>query len=310
MREILFLEPVFKEMIWGGKRMEKEFGYAIPGDKTGECWAVSAHSNGDGRIAGGTYGGKYLSWLWEHEHGLFGSAEGSQFPLLVKIIDANDDLSIQVHPDDAYAAEHENGSLGKTECWYILDCEEGADIVIGHNAPNKEALKQMIEKDQWKELLMVRPIKKGDFFQIVPGTVHAIRKGTLILEIQQSSDITYRLYDYGRLKDGKPRELHLDKSIDVITCPHKDAELAREPLPMAGGQMEKLISCRFYTVKHVRVTEKATLSQEEPFTIIDVIGGEGTIDGTCIKKGMHFILPCGYGNYELSGAMELMISHI
>ena len=140
MRELLFMEPVFKEAIWGGTRLKDVFGYDIPSSRTGECWAISAHKNGDCRIAGGTWKGQSLSSLWESHPEWFGAAAGchKEFPLLVKIIDARNDLSIQVHPDNAYAGEHENGSLGKTECWYILDCDPDATIVIGHHAGNKD----------------------------------------------------------------------------------------------------------------------------------------------------------------------------
>lgn len=310
MKEILFLNPVFKEMIWGGSRLREEFQYEIPGEKTGECWAVSAHSNGDCEIAAGTYQGKTLSWLWKQEHSLFGNAPGEVFPLLVKIIDAREDLSIQVHPDDAYAKIHENGSLGKTECWYILDCDPGASIVIGHTARDTAQLRNMISDGKWEDLLSVRPIKKGDFFQIKPGTVHAIKAGTLILEIQQSSDITYRLYDYGRLKDGQPRELHLEKSMDVIGCPHIETAAQKEVEKRECCEIEELVSCEFYTVSKVSLHGEAEFQQKEPFTIIDIMEGEGAIDHTPLKKGMHLILPAGYGKYRLTGEMDLMISHI
>jgi len=182
MKEILFLEPVFKTMIWGGNKLSSQFGYEIPSQNTGECWAISAHKNGDCTIKNGNFQGKTLSYLWDNHRELFGDLEGEVFPLLVKIIDAKADLSIQVHPDDEYAKIHENGSLGKTECWYILDCDKDGEIVIGHNAKDKDELKEMIEQKRWNELIRVRPIQKGDFFQIEPGTVHAIKAGTVILE--------------------------------------------------------------------------------------------------------------------------------
>ena len=158
--ELLFLEPVFKEAIWGGTKLRDSFGYDIPSDTTGECWAISAHKNGDCKIAGGRYDGKYLSQLWEEEPELFGNYPGDQFPLLIKIIDAKNDLSIQVHPDDAYAAEHENGSLGKTECWYVLDCEPDTKIVIGHNAKDKKELEEMIRQGRWSEFIRVVDVKR------------------------------------------------------------------------------------------------------------------------------------------------------
>lgn len=310
MQEILFLEPVFKEMIWGGNRLKTDFGYDIPNDSTGECWAVSAHTNGDCKIKAGQYKGETLSSLWANHREIFGNAEGDVFPLLIKIIDAKQDLSIQVHPDDAYAKEHENGSLGKTECWYILNCDEDGKIVIGHNANSKEELASMIQNNKWEDLIRVLPIKKGDFFQIVPGTVHAIKAGTLILETQQNSDITYRLYDYGRLQNGKPRELHIDKSIDVITCPQKLTEPSRKVRDLKDCAIEELVSCEFYTVDRIKVNGNAELDQTEPFTIMSVIEGEGQLNGIKIQKGDHFILPAGFGSYTLEGTLECISSHI
>ncbi|MDF2540673.1 MAG: mannose-6-phosphate isomerase, class [Herbinix sp.] len=310
MKEILFLEPVFKSMIWGGNKLATDFGYTIPSDHTGECWAISAHKNGDCTIKNGTYEGKHLSDLWENHKELFGNAPGEVFPLLIKIIDAKNDLSIQVHPDDAYAKEHENGSLGKTECWYILDCEEDGNIVIGHNAKDKEELKAMIGDRRWTDLIKLRPIQKGDFFQIEPGTVHAIKGGTVILETQQSSDVTYRLYDYDRLDNGKPRELHIEKSIDVIGCPHVDV-LASGKLDKTGDcEVQELIRCGFYTVKKIDLHGEQEFIQDQLFLNVSVIDGTGEIDGISIKKGDHFILPSGYGTYRLEGTMNLIVSHL
>ena len=204
-------------MIWGGERLGTDWPYQIPGEGTGECWAVSAHPNGDCTIKEGIYAGKTLSQLWEEEPALFGNTGLDRFPLLTKIIDAKTDLSIQVHPDDTYAKAHENGSLGKTECWYILDCEEDSALVIGHNAKDKEELTAMIREGRWNAFIRELPVKKGDFIQIDPGTVHAIKGGIMLLETQQNSDITYRVYDYDRLTEGKPRQLHVEQSIDVIT---------------------------------------------------------------------------------------------
>ncbi|MDF2906397.1 MAG: mannose-6-phosphate isomerase, class [Herbinix sp.] len=309
MKNIIFLEPVFKTMIWGGNKLATEYGYSIPSDNTGECWAISAHKNGDCEIKNGEFSGKTLSWLWDNHRELFGNTEGEVFPLLIKIIDAKTDLSIQVHPDDAYAGEHEHGALGKTECWYILDCEEGGEIVIGHNAENKEQLAKMIRENRWKELIRLCKIKKGDFFQIEPGTVHAIKKGTMILETQQNSDITYRLYDYDRLDNGKPRELHIDKSIDVINCPHIDNTVRSGMVHNEECDIEELISCEFYCVHRVRMHGEQEFEQEFPFLNVSVIEGSGEIDGAKITKGDHFILPYGYGSYRLRGEMELIVSH-
>ena len=310
MKDIIFLQPVFKEMIWGGSRLRTDYGYDIPGDHVGEAWVVSAHKSGDCTIKNGAYASRHLSWLWDNHRELFGNLKGDRFPLLVKIIDAKDDLSIQVHPDDAYAKEHENGSLGKTECWYILDCEPDSTIVVGHNASDQKELRRMIDEKKWLDLIKIRPIKKGDFFQIEPGTVHAIRKGTLILETQQNSDVTYRLYDYDRLQNGKPRELHIQKSIDVIRCPHKDPELSQKITKGNGYICRNLISCEFYQVDKWDINGSVSISQDFPFLIVDVLDGEGTADGIPLKKGDHFILPFQYGPCKVEGTLSLITSHV
>ena len=311
MKSILFLEPVFKQMIWGGRQLADQFGYEIPGDRTGECWAVSAHPNGDCVVREGAYQGKTLSQLWREEPGLFGNSDLDRFPLLVKIIDAKDDLSIQVHPDDAYAGENENGSLGKTECWYILDCPEGASLVVGHNAGSRQELQEMIEQERWGELIREIPVKKGDFIQINPGTVHAIKGGLMILETQQNSDITYRVYDYGRLTDGKPRQLHVKQSIDVITVPAPSAaDSVKSALALPENTLNELISCDYYTVWKLDVAGVMSFEQTHPFLIMSVIEGEGCVDGRRICKGDHFILPQGYGTAELRGEMTLIASSV
>ncbi len=311
MSEILFMAPVFKQMIWGGNKLGSKWGYAIPGENTGECWAVSAHPNGDCTIKEGTFAKKTLSQLWTEEPQLFGDTTGDRFPLLIKIIDANDDLSIQVHPDDIYAGKNENGSFGKTECWYILDAPEGATLVIGHNAKDKAELEDMIHNGRWEEFLREVPVKRGDFIQIDPGTVHAIKGGIEILETQQNSDITYRVYDYGRLQNGKPRELHIAKSIDVITVPAKSVEESVINISTdAKNTMNQLISCNYYRVWKLDVDGSIEVSQDYPFLIMSVVEGEGQIDGHSLKKGDHFILPNGFGKAQLQGKMELIVSTV
>ena len=307
-QELIFLKPVLKQMIWGGTRLRDVFGYDIPGDRTGECWAISAHPNGDCEIASGTYAGRSLGWLWENHRELFGNLPGDRFPLLVKIIDAREDLSIQVHPDDSYAAVHENGSLGKTECWYILDAPENGTIVIGHNAGSREELCRMIEQKRWGELIREIPVRKGDFFQINPGCVHAIKGGTLILETQQNSDVTYRVYDYDRLQDGKPRPLHVRQSMDVITVPFVPAETEKEVSCMQDARVERLVSCPYYRVWKIDLKGCLVRNWNEPFTDISILEGEGTAAGCPVKKGTHLIVPAGFGDLKLEGEMMMIIS--
>ncbi|KAB1440071.1 mannose-6-phosphate isomerase, class I [Candidatus Galacturonibacter soehngenii] len=306
-KEILFIKPIFKENIWGGSRLNTEYGYQIPSNTTGECWAVSAHENGDCLVSNGQFAGESLAKLWKEQQALFGNIGGDKFPLLIKIIDAKDDLSIQVHPDDTYAKEHENGSLGKTECWYILDCKEDQEIVIGHNAKSKEELVSLIEQKKWNQLIRTHSIKKGDFFQINPGTVHAIKGGTLILETQQNSDITYRVYDYDRLTDGQPRQLHIDKSIDVIHVPFVEEKYQEDK--DVKSQCKKLIACNYYEVYKFEITKEEEFLQDKAFQIMSVVEGEGSINGTNIKKGDHFILPYQFGTYKLDGNMTIIASN-
>lgn len=310
MREILFLEPILKEMIWGGDKLQSVFGYDIPSPHTGECWAISAHEKGDCRIKNGQYKGMTLRTLWREHQELFGNQAMTQFPLLVKIIDAKQDLSIQVHPDDAYAKIHEHGAFGKTECWYILDCDENTDIVIGHHAKDKAELTTMIDEKCWDKLIRKIPIKKGDFFQINPGTVHAIKAGSLILEIQQNSNVTYRVYDYDRLENGKRRDLHLAQSLDVIEVPYVGSEVHRQKIAQQNYTIEKLISCAYYQVDKLDLNGEAEFSQDLPFCLCSVIEGAGNIDGIAIKKGDHFILPKDYGQYRIDGDVTIVRSGI
>ncbi|MDR1764634.1 MAG: class I mannose-6-phosphate isomerase [Lachnospiraceae bacterium] len=250
MMQPLFFEPVFKEMVWGGDRLHTEYGYRTPSDHTGECWGISAHPHGDCVVLGGPYAGQRLSELWESHRELFGHLDAPEFPLLVKIIDAREDLSVQVHPDDAYAQAQEGQPFGKTECWYVLDAAPGTTIIIGHRARSREELSDMVTGGRFSDLLREIPVKRGDFFQIDPGTLHAIRGGTMILETQQNSDLTYRVYDYDRLYQGKKRELHLAKSLDVLgaaftdvadACPEGDTPgmqatfVSTEPATAAAG---------------------------------------------------------------------------
>ena len=311
-REIIFLNPVFTHNIWGGTKLRDEYGYDIEGDDIGECWGIAAHENGNCTIKEGIYKGETLAGLWSGHRELFGNIDGDRFPLLVKIIDAKADLSIQVHPDDTYAAEHENGSLGKMECWYILDCKEDAALVVGHNARTHEELVEMIQGKRWSDFIREIPVKKGDFIQIDPGTVHAIKGGITLLETQQNSDITYRVYDYDRLSGGKPRELHVKQSIDVITVPAKP--VSDSVVNVSAGkanELSKLISCKYYDVYKLDVEGKATIDiSDNPFTIMSVVSGEGSIDGHVLTKGDHFILPCGYGVATFEGCMEIIASTV
>ncbi len=310
MSHILRMQPIFQEKIWGGNRLSSVFNYSIPSDHTGECWAISGHPGGDCAIVGGAYDGKTVAQLWKQEPELFGNLPGDIFPLLIKIIDARENLSIQVHPDDAYAGVHENGSLGKTECWYVLDCDEGATIIIGHNAASSEEMAQMVEENRWNELLREVPIHKGDFFQIDPGCLHAIKGGTLILETQQSSDVTYRFYDYGRLENGKPRKLHIAESLAVTTAPFQPWEGEQTAETIGDASVTHLVTCPYYSVYRAELDGKCTLNFPHPFVNLSILSGEGTLNGEKLAKGDHLLLTANFGKAEFEGKLEFIYSHI
>lgn len=310
----LFLQPVFKERIWGGTALKQEFGYDIPTDKTGECWAISAHPNGPSVIENGPFAGQTLDKLWKEQPELFGQPKEEVFPLLTKILDANMDLSVQVHPDDTYAKVNENGELGKTECWYIIDCKEDADMIFGHNAQTKEELVQMANEGKWNNLLRRVKIKPGDFFYVPSGTIHALCEGTLVLETQQSSDTTYRVYDYDRRDDqGNLRELHLKKAIEVTTVPHQ--AVASNPTVESKGDVTitTFVQSDFFSVYKWDVSGSGSFSANENYLLMSVLKGEGSLvchgETYSLAKGTHFIVPVGMGEFEINGECQIMVSH-
>ncbi|WP_277281044.1 mannose-6-phosphate isomerase, class I [Streptococcus hyointestinalis] len=312
MAEPLFLKSQMHEKIWGGTKLHDVFGYEIPSKTTGEYWAISAHPNGVSTIANGRYKGYGLDQLYREEKALFGNPKSEVFPLLTKILDANDWLSVQVHPDDTYALEHE-GELGKTECWYVIAADEGAEIIYGHNAKSKEELAQMITAGDWEHLLTKIPVKAGDFFYVPSGTMHAIGKGILILETQQSSDTTYRVYDFDR-KDasGKTRDLHLKQSIDVLTI-GKPANSTPARVISGNLDLTTLVSNAFFTVYKWQISGQVDFKRTAPYLLLSILEGQGqlVIEGTSypIKKGNHFILPNDVNSWELTGELTLIVSH-
>ena len=312
-QDIIKLNPVFQERIWGGTKLRDGFGYNIPSETTGECWAISALKNGDCEIGNGEYKGKSLSWLYKNHRGIFGNITNEEFPLLVKLIDAADNLSIQVHPDDKYANEIEGQQFGKTEAWYIVECGEDTLLEIGHKASSREELREMIDKGEWDNLLNYINIKKGDFFHIPSGTVHAICKNTLIYEIQQSCDLTYRLYDYARVdnKTGEQRELHTEKSIDVITVPqitNKASVPVREKIE--GYEKTTYIENEYFKTFKYDIDGEVEITNEFPFILCTVLEGKGVVGEEEVKKGDNFIIPANYKKVTISGKLSVIMSTV
>lgn len=314
MKQPLFLKPVLQERIWGGTALKERFGYEIPSKQTGECWAISGHPNGPSIVENGPYKGKTLIDLWDNHREIFGNYEGKSFPLLTKILDSNADLSVQVHPDDTYAGKYENGELGKTECWYIIDCKEDAEVIYGHHAQTKEEFESLVANGEWDKLLNRVPIKPGDFFYLPSGMIHALCEGALVLETQQSSDTTYRVYDYDRLDgDGQKRDLHLGKALDVSTIPHVNSDVTIQHSSQTGADITKFIEAEYFSVYKWDINGNATFSIDQPFTLISVLEGSGTLttDGESytLTKGDHFIMPHDSKELNFQGSFQLIVSH-
>ena len=312
MQEPMFLKPVFQEKIWGGSRLKSVFGFDIPNDKIGEDWAISAHPHGVSVVENGEFKGQKLDDLWKEHKELFGHPTEPVFPLLIKILDAEDELSVQVHPDDAYGMKHE-GELGKTECWYIIDAEPGAEIIYGHHAKTREELAEMIKEGRWDDLLKKVPVKKGDFFYVPSGTIHAIGKGIMILETQQSSDTTYRVYDYDR-KDasGQKRELHIQQSIDVTTVPAKTPELQIKEVRKGQSSIVTYLETDFFNVYEWDIKGITSFKKQAPYTLATVIDGAGELIGDnqtyLLEKGTSFILPNEINEWTVQGELTIIAS--
>lgn len=316
--DILKLSPVFKDYIWGGTRLRDDFKMETDIDPVAEGWMLACHKDGMNTIDGGEYDKKTLKEVIDTEGSEKILGESSKkfdyFPVLIKIIDAKNNLSIQVHPDDEYAkrVEHE---FGKTEIWYVLDADDDAQLIYGFkNKISKEDFRKAIENNTLPEILNSVKVKKGDLFFIEAGTVHAIGKGTLIAEIQQNSNSTYRVYDYGRLgKDGKPRELHIDKAVDVtVTEPPKYGTKPQgEPENISGGKKQLLTKCDLFTVYRYDCESEITLNADNSsFNHILIIDGCGKINSREFKKGDSFFVPAGFGEYKIEGNAEIIMTEI
>ncbi|RHW44178.1 mannose-6-phosphate isomerase [Bombilactobacillus bombi] len=319
MMEPLFLKPVFQEKIWGGQKLAQEFNYDLPEGKIGECWAISAHPHGPSQVENGPYAGKYLNELWQSQPELFGNPQGKVFPLLTKILDAEDSLSVQVHPDNVYAKAHE-GELGKTECWYIISAEPDSYLIYGHNAKNHQEMKDMIESGDWQHFLKKLPVQAGDFVFVPSGTVHALNKGIVALETQQSSDTTYRLYDYDRvdMKTGKKRALHLQQSEDTITVPFVAPKLKLQQQKIGANSVitnyvQPPIS-PFFAVWGIQVHNDQIQFQHQlgAYTLYSVIAGAGVLtiadQEYQLPLGTHFIIPATIKDWKISGANIQLIA--
>ena len=306
-----------KDYIWGGNRLREEYGKVSDADKIAESWELSCHKDGESMIADGEFAGMTLTAFIEKAgREVLGDncRRFEYFPILIKLIDAKDNLSVQVHPNNEYAQRVE-GEYGKTEMWYIVDCDPGAELLYGfkHNIA-KEEFERRIKDNTLLEVTNSVKVHKGDVFFIESGTLHAIGKGILIAEIQQNSNTTYRIYDYGRVgADGKPRQLHIDKAVEVTElAPPKYPYKAIGSEEVRGGYTEQLLSqCEYFRVKKICVEEKCVLEAGSgSFNSILVLDGQGELDGVKLKKGDSCFVPSGYGKYTFVGKAEIIVTDI
>ena len=255
-----------------------------------------------------------LNELWDQHRELFGNAEGKVFPLLTKILDANQDLSVQVHPDNEYAEEHEH-ELGKTESWYVIKAKPGAMLYYGHNATTREEFADMIHHKQWQKLLRKMPVKEGDFVYVPHGMVHAVGAGIMVLETQQSSDTTYQMYDFDRVdqKTGKLRELHIQQSIDTVEVPFKMPTLNHKEWDVGDVHVTQFVMAEYFGVFKLSVAGMGNFENKDgKYVLLSVI------DGQCVlkigqkeyelQKGQHLILPSTVTEWSLDGDATLIAS--
>ena len=324
--EIFMLYPLklsapLKDYLWGGTRLKAEYNKSTELDKIAESWELSCHKDGESVIANGPDAGKTLSaYIEEQGRSVLGknAEKFSYFPILIKLIDAKGNLSVQVHPDNDYALRVE-GEYGKTEMWYVVDCEPGASLLYGFQQEiSKEEFARRIEEGTLLEVCNRVPVKKGDVFFIEAGTLHAIGEGILICEIQQNSNTTYRVYDYGRVgADGKPRALHVEQAKDVtrLAPPQKKPGALAEIHVFPDAEVQLLASCEYFTVyRFVLDGQTGLQASDASFQAITVLDGTMRITSETgmieLSKGETGFLPAGLGYYEACGRAEFILSEV
>lgn len=311
------LKPYISEIIWGGTRLIEDYGMQTKKKNAAEAWVLSAHRSGESTVIGGEMDGLPLSEAVRKHPEICGKNAGgfADFPILIKFIDARDNLSVQVHPTAEYCAETGRGE-SKTECWYILDCEDDACLILGFKEKiTREQFKNAVESGTLTDYIARVPVKKGDFFFIESGTLHAICKGILLAEVQQSSNTTYRVFDYNRLGfDGKPRELHVEDAVAVTKCEPFSKNDCCKVNKLYIGTKRKLADCKLFKVLETNVNGEITDSADEnSFVSLLVLDGEGTFEGgesMRIKKGESIFVPASFGEYTLRGEMKILETRV
>lgn len=321
------LIPPIKDYIWGGTRLRKEFGKSSGLSRLAESWELSCHKDGLSVISGGDFDGMTLEDFLKAHPGAIrkNCSDYKEFPILIKLIDARENLSVQVHPDNEYARRFE-GDNGKTEMWYIVDCDEGAELIYGFkNTITRDEFCRAIAENTLLDKVNCVKVHKGDVFLIEPGTLHAIGKGILIAEIQQSSNVTYRVYDYGRVGiDGKPRDLHIGKALDVTRLEPPSAKYGQpEIVRLPDAECRPLCGCEYFSTARYDIITQFSVSNPDVFSHILVIDGEadiysGSDNGDLpesgrimhIKKGSSVFVPAGTDAINIKGRCSIILTTI
>lgn len=319
------LQSAGKDYLWGGSRLKEEFGKELDCSPLAETWECSTHPDGPSTVAEGPNQGKSLTEVLQEHPEYLGTHPRTrgELPILVKLIDAGQDLSIQVHPDDDYARIHENGSLGKVEMWYVVDTIGQAGLIYGfRHDMSKEILWESLEKGTIEKYLQKIPVKKDDVFFVEAGTVHALGAGTLVVEVQENSNITYRLYDYERQdKNGRKRPLHLERAMDVVNL--KGSAEPRQPMRVLryrpGWAAELLCRCKYFQVERWLVhtegekcfEKTAFRTGHNSFQVLLCVEGSGNVvtkegDSIPYKKGSCIFIPADSIALALQGKAQLL----
>lgn len=302
---VLKTVPIERPALWGGALLKDYFCYPWFGDTIGQSWSFSGQSGNSNIVENGEYKGKTLRELWWEAPQLFHS-RFSEFPFIISLVAPMDDLSIQIHPN-AEVARAEGYLAGKNEAWYFLEASEGGNIVYGHHAKDEHELREMIAKNRWMELVDCLPVKKGDFIYLPAGILHALRKGSIVYEIQQATDVTYRFFDYHR-KDaqGNERPLHLEKAIACVnySLSRRDAHPAVEVATLPAGVMTTFIRNESFCVNRFEI-QGTQMLQFSGYQLFTVVSGSGMADELPLEIGVNFLLPAGDA-VTLSGNVTLM----
>ena len=318
--EMFKLTPHIADYIWGGTRLIDEYGIKTDKNPAAEAWVLSCHDAGPSIVSEGEFKGMTLQQVYSQDKSICGT-HGDKFeffPILIKLIDAKNNLSIQVHPDNEYAMRVE-GEYGKTEAWYILDCDDDAELILGFNRDvSVEEFKEAAQSEKMLDIVNKVKVHKGDLFFIEAGTMHAICKGIMLAEVQQNSNTTYRIYDYGRLgADGKPRPLHVDKAADVTKlCPPEipDAS-ARKTEQFENAVRQLLTSCELFTMFSLE-TSGAYTSQADETSFVSLLCTDGSATVECggktldFKKGESIFIPADSGEFKIDGNAKILETRI